>query len=489
MSAEHELADRLRAGRPRVQGSPPPFEAVLARVEHATGPAPRAWRLRRLAALVVLGALAIAASAWGATQLLTGSIVVTGFPPVSPNTGDGAPLPSSSAVLGLRVPDPTGGLPWGMRIVRTTRGEVCLQVGRVLDGKIGVLGNGYAFHADGRFHTLSPEDALGLNCVHVDAHGHVIAVRGPMTVSADGLSLAESMSDRVHCDLPGQHDWGVRCPRSQLRLMAFGALGPDAASLRVHFHGRSFSVKPYGPDGVYLLVVKAPAGTNAGPYFGAQAPGPPTMTVIFANRSSCPLPSINDPFLCNPEGIDYSTGPRITAADVATAIHASYAIDVRGGESPFVVTGPGSAASAPLSRGPGPGLVIAFTARVGIRGPLSTYGVEIHRPVVPECFGEGALQSNQTSPTLAAGQMTRFVIRLQPACHGRYSGRVFYFSIKPSSDPAGEENLINGMSARLVKTTLHLPPPGITVGYFTVDIPFTGAHDSASEVRPGNARN
>jgi hypothetical protein len=487
MSAEHELADRLRAGRPRVQASPPPFEAVLARVEHATGPAPRARRPRRLAVLVVVGALAIAASAWGATQLVTGSIVVTGFPPVSANTGVGAPLPSSSPVLGLRVTDPTGGLPWGMRIVRTTRGEACLQVGRVLDGKIGVLGTGYAFHADGRFHTLSPEDALGLNCVHVDAHGHVIDVQGPMTVSADGLSLAESMSDRVRCDLPGQHDWGVRCPRSQLRLMAFGALGPDAVSLRVRFQGRSFDVKPYGADGVYLLVFDAPKGTNAGAYFGAQAPGPPTMTVTFADGSSCPLPSVNDPFLCQPEGIEYASGPAVTPADVSTPIHARYRTNVHGGQSPFVTTGPFSAAAAPLGRGPGPGLVIAFRARVAIHGPLSTYGVEIHRPVVRGCFGEGTLQSNQTSPTLAAGQMTRFVIRLQAACHGRYSGRVFYLSINPSSEPAGEESLINEMSASLVKPTLHLPPPGITVGYFTVDIPFTGAHDSVSEVRPGNA--
>jgi hypothetical protein len=169
---------------------------------------------------------------------------------------------------------------------------------------------------------------------------------------------------------------------------------------------------------------------------------------------------------------------------LASAIHANYSVDVRGGQSPFVVTGPGSAASAPLRNGPGPGLVIAFTARVGICDPLSTYGVEIHRPVVPECFGEGTLQNNQTRPTLSPGETIRFVIRLQAACHGRYAGRVFYFSIEPSSEPADEENLINEMSDRLVKTALHLPPPGITVGYFTVNIPDTGAHDNASEISP-----
>jgi hypothetical protein len=486
MRPENEIAERLRAARPRVQASAPPFTAVLARVENGDTAGPRALRPRRLALLVALVALAVAASAWGASQLLTGSIVSTGFPPVSPIVGAGAPLPSSSTVLGLRVPDPVGGLPWGMRVVRTTRGEACLQVGRVLDGKVGVLGTGYAFHHDGLFHTLSPEDALvgALQCVHVDAHGHVLDTQGPLTASADGLSLVESMSERVHCDLPDQHDWGFRCPASQLRLMAFGALGPDAKSLRVRFQRHSFAVKPYGPDGVYLLVFKAPKGTNVGPYFGAPAPNPPTMTVTFENGSSCPLPSINDPLLCQPEGIDYSSGPTITASAVASPIHASYSTDVSGGQPPDVVTGPGSSASAPARQGHGPGLVIAFTARVGIRGPVSTYGVEIHRPVVPECFGEGTLQANTTSPTLSPGQRTGFVIRLQAACHGRYSGRVFYFSIKPNSEPAGEERLINEMSARLVKPALHLPPPGVTVGYFTVEIPFTGARDGPAEVSP-----
>jgi hypothetical protein len=484
MSTDNALADRLRAARPRVEVSAPPVESVLARLEQPPVPVHRARRPRRLVVLTLLAALAVAASAWGATQLLSGSIVITGFPPVSPNTGVGAPLPSRSPILGLRVPDPAGGLPWGVRIVRTTRGEACLQVGHVLDGKLGVVGSGYAFNGDGRFHTLSAEDALGLQCVHVDAHGHVVDVQGPMTVSADALSLAESMADRVHCDLPEQHDWGVRCPRSQLRLLAFGALGPDAATLQAHFQGRSFRVKLYGPDGVYLLVFKAPAGTNVGPRFGAEAPAPPTMAVTFANGSTCPLPSANDPFLCKPQGIAYSSGPPITAAELAAPVHAIYTRHLRGGESPFVVTGPGSAASAPLGRGPGAGLVVSFNARLAIRGPLATYGVEIHRPVVPECFGQSTLQSNQASPTLAAGERTSFLIRLQAACHGLYRGRVFYFSIKPNSEPAAEENLINEMSANLVKPALNLPPPGVTVGYFTLDIPNTGAHNTPGESSP-----
>src|ERR1700757_2318284 len=38
--------------------------------------------------------------------------------------------PEPSRLLSLRAPDPGGGLPWGLRLVRTHNGLVCAQVGR-----------------------------------------------------------------------------------------------------------------------------------------------------------------------------------------------------------------------------------------------------------------------------------------------------------------------------------------------------------------------
>jgi hypothetical protein len=468
MSGRHDLSERLRAARPSAYGSPPSLESVMVRARQAP-PGRAQLRGARLALLAALAALAIVGSAWAASTLLSGSIVVTGFPPVSPGRGAGAPLPGNP-VLGLRVADPVGGLPWGVRVVRTTRGEACLQVGRILDGKIGVLGAGHAFNADGRFHVLSPEDALGLHCTQLAQGGRFINVQGPMTVSADGLSLAESMADRVHCDLPGQHDWGIRCPRSELRLLAFGALGPDASALTVTYRGRTLKLKPYGPDGLYLLVLSAPPGTNVG-YFGAQAPAPPSMTVSFTNGSSCPLPSINDPFLCSAPGVVFARGPAVGVDQVATRIHAVYRAQVRGGESPLSIPGPSSAAASPIPDRPGPALLLSFTARVAVHGPGSTYGFEITRPVVPGCFGEGALVSNQASPSLRAGQRTGFKIRLEPSCRGLYSGRVFYLADRSGPEPRGEERLIEQMSERFVRRGLHLAPPGVTVGRFAVELP------------------
>lgn len=104
-----------------------------------------------LVAVLVGGAVALAASG-----LLTGSPVKpTG--PLSPTVGSGIPARGGSRLLPLRAADPAGGLLWGVRIVHTTRGYVCLQVGRVQNGQLGELGIDGAFHNDGRFHSIPPD--------------------------------------------------------------------------------------------------------------------------------------------------------------------------------------------------------------------------------------------------------------------------------------------------------------------------------------------
>jgi hypothetical protein len=119
---------------------------------------PMRWRRWRALALAGVLVLAGAAAALAASGLLTGSPVRPGGP-LSPTVGDGIPAPGGSQLLGFRVADPAGGLPWGLRIVHTTRGYVCLQVGRVQGGELGELGIDGAFNDDGRFHPL-PADVL-----------------------------------------------------------------------------------------------------------------------------------------------------------------------------------------------------------------------------------------------------------------------------------------------------------------------------------------
>jgi hypothetical protein len=302
-------------------------------------------------------------------------------------------------------------------------------------------------------------------------------------VSADGLSLVENTFERVHCDLPDQHNWGVRCPRADLRLLTFGVLGPDAANLSVSFKGRTFDVKPYGPEGAYLLVFAAPMGTNTGNYFGAQAPEAPTMTVRFHDGASCRVPGVSDTDLCKPQGIHFASGPALTLAKLATPVHVTYERHVVGGQAPLVLTGTHSAASAPTSAS-GPALVISFAARVGTPVPLSAYAAEIHRPVVPGCFGGDALVSQEPVHTIVPGHTTRIVVPLQPACHGRYSGRVFYFALDNSLEAGGEERLASRIASRMMGLSGDRASgeQELTVGRFDVEVQGAG-HDPPAELR------
>ena len=256
MSTLKDIEQRLRAARPVAEVPCPPVSTLVKRIEQAAHePQPRR-RSRRggLALPVAIGVLVLAAASAGAALLLSsGETVAPAFVlPATPAAGLGEPVPQSLALLPMRVADTEGGPPWGMRVIRTTRGLLCLQAGRVVDGQLGALGTGYAFHADKRFHPFLADDAISTDaCPAVGASGTAFLPGPPVIVPANGLPLAGenvSQSDQVHCDLPGQQDWGVRCPQSELRQVAVGLLGPNARSIGVtNADGSSFTIDPYGP--------------------------------------------------------------------------------------------------------------------------------------------------------------------------------------------------------------------------------------------------
>ena len=105
------------------------------------------------AVLLLLGTAAVALAASGV--ILTGAAVPASRL-ASPSAGAGLPQPGKWKLLSLRVPDPAGGPPWGMRLVQTTRGLVCVQLGRVQEGVLGELGMDGAFNDDLRFHPVGP---------------------------------------------------------------------------------------------------------------------------------------------------------------------------------------------------------------------------------------------------------------------------------------------------------------------------------------------
>lgn len=202
----------------------------------------RAWRPRRvnaplIAAIVVLAGGAIAVAATG---LLTGSPVSNPAGPPVPRAGYGVPVAGGSDLLALRVADPEGGLPWGLRIVHTTRGLVCVQVGRVYRGQLGQLGVDGVFHDDGRFHPLGSNVLYGTSEVIVQC-----------VLPSQSFSYQDASADRSGDPVPAE---GVRPPARELRSISFGLLGPRAAS--VTYRTRSgLATEPVSPGaGAYLIV-------------------------------------------------------------------------------------------------------------------------------------------------------------------------------------------------------------------------------------------
>jgi hypothetical protein len=156
---------------PMKQFRPAPLDAV-ARDQAARRRTPlariraRSLRLPAFALLALLCSTTIALAA--SRVILTGSNVPTPGR-LRPGYELGVPARSGSELLALRAPDPAGGLPWGLRIVRSTRSYLCVQIGRVQDGMLGELGIDGAFYDDGRFHpllldALGVQPAFGVNC-------------------------------------------------------------------------------------------------------------------------------------------------------------------------------------------------------------------------------------------------------------------------------------------------------------------------------------
>ena len=210
-------------------------------------------RMRRLRLPLIAFACLLAS----ATVALAASGVILGGAPVrpegrlNPGVGEGVPAPGASQLLALRIPDPEGGLPWGMRIVRTTRGEVCVQIGRVENGQLGELGVDGVFHDDGRFHPL-PADVLpetsrvGVKVNDEDATEAVSCHLAGQVVVGEHIGVDRSA---------GAADGGERKrPLAELRNIYYGMLGAPAVSVNYKAGKMDRTLAVLQPFGVYLIV-------------------------------------------------------------------------------------------------------------------------------------------------------------------------------------------------------------------------------------------
>jgi hypothetical protein len=210
------------------------------------------WRhLRPLVLVFVLVAGGTAAALAATGVILPGSPVRPSGPVVA-TAGVGIPVVGGSRLLGLRVGDPAGGLPWGMRIVHTTRSEVCVQVGRVDHGQLGQLGIDGAFGNDGRFHPLPP-DVLPTAVQGGDGSSFETCAPPGDTSSDFSVGLEASAASTPPA---GE---GVAAGR---RVLSFGLLGPHATSITYRSGSQTHTEPVLAGLGAYLIVQKYTRGTS-----------------------------------------------------------------------------------------------------------------------------------------------------------------------------------------------------------------------------------
>ena len=189
-----------------------------------------------LVALLVASAVALAVTG----TFGTGSPV---RPPERPVASAGAGVATrGTRLLPIRAADPSGGMPWGMRLVHTTRGLVCMQVGRIDGSQLGVVGQDEAFNDDGRFHPVAPDV--------VDYH------RMTMEISS---CLPPGQVISQEASIPQNGVFGAAnsatIPRSARRWISYGLLGPNAVSVSYKRDGRELTLPVDPVSGAYLIVL------------------------------------------------------------------------------------------------------------------------------------------------------------------------------------------------------------------------------------------
>ena len=361
-------------------------------------------RLRHSRApIVVVAGLIVAGPALAAAGLFQSGSPVA--PVVAPTrtAGDGVAISSSATLLALRTPDPTGGLPWGMRVLRTTRALVCIQVGRVDFGAVGALGRDDAFANDGRFHPFSENYEPGPPCLTPDGHGNGYLNVSESGVPASALLGGQSGSGESGCRPPrslvGLPDRirliigrrlrklrGPVCPIADLRDVYYGLLGPDAVSITHETSSGGFVTSATsGPDGAYLIVLPHHPSVYSGGFdYGGGPPRGVISVVSYRDGRICHLPAANTPGGgCPPVGYVSPAGLLPSAANVAAHVTArleianSYCVKGALTEPCPAKTPPGFRRLA-IQYEAHQGLVkISFTARVAVTNGHSYYYIQM----------------------------------------------------------------------------------------------------------------
>jgi hypothetical protein len=398
---QRALAAERRAGahgRSRVQRSGPRLSRVrLAIARGARRP------LLALAPLAVFGG----GVALAATGVLRSGSPVPATAHLTPGAQLGVPLPRRTRLIARSAPDPAGGPPWSMRIVRTTRDVVCLQIARLYGGQLGVIGEDGAFRDDGRFHPLPP-GAISRTPRRFLSECYPAGQATAQELSgmpASGELTAAGALDRPAAD----------------RRLYFGMLGPAAVSVTYRSHGHTVTLPVEAGSGAYLIVlpgatpapgVTAGGGTTgAGPFVPS---GALTQITYRLGRGLCVERAMGGPRGPDPCPHRGASAPPAKPRDLRRPIQVTLRA-VRG-ELPIPVH---LKDGRPLPPGrPRVGLeyeaTVTFVAPLAVRNALSGYSLYI--PI--ECRGGGA-EETALERNVHAGEVVRIRSHAFPSPCGK----------------------------------------------------------------------
>jgi hypothetical protein len=197
----------------------------------------------------------------GAVILLGGAAFAAGDalqPPAPTPTPDsrferGAPVAGSARVLALRVEDPRGGPPWGLRVSRTNRSAACVEVGRI-DG---------ASFTPAKVPVAPGATLMG---------SRAIMICGP--AMADGLLVHRGVARFAEGD-----NW-----------LRFGLLGPQAREARYITDDGQTVTQAVGEGGAYLFVRNVPPARPTKEHVDGVFADGSVKTVAGHHAASGPLP-------------------------------------------------------------------------------------------------------------------------------------------------------------------------------------------------------
>ena len=145
-----------------------------------------------------------------------------------------------------------------MRVLSTKRGEGCVQVGRLLDGKLGALGQDSAFHNDGLFHEFAVNTfGAQRSCTLLDGNDRLFlnATVGDIPASAwrgnfpDKGCVPSTAGPYERFAEDGKRKPYPVCPQADERNLYYGLLGPGAKSITYIFDGQTHTQSNNRPRG------------------------------------------------------------------------------------------------------------------------------------------------------------------------------------------------------------------------------------------------